>query len=73
MKYTVEFDRIGRSRPLPLVVDTDKGDIGAQILSCARPHLVSRDVVVHYSVEEGRGFILCGFQNGGDFTIEATQ
>lgn len=69
MKYTVTFERVDRKHSLPpLDVDGDS-DIGEQIHDYVRPHLVSRRIDIHYSLQDGTGFILCGFHDGGQFTI----
>jgi hypothetical protein len=70
--YRVTFDRIGRNHNVkPLTVEVDGPDhLASEIYHYAKPHLLSGfpDVVV--DLEAGRGSILCGFNNGGTFTVE---
>ncbi|MGW3808819.1 hypothetical protein [Micromonospora sp. NPDC005113] len=70
-QYLVEFDRIGRSRDVsPIVVSAlDADDLAAQIHRFARPYLMSRDVSVWLGMDNMRGGITCGFNNGGTFTL----
>ncbi|GAA4059719.1 hypothetical protein [Actinomadura miaoliensis] len=76
--YRVTFDRIGRTGgrngtepPAPLVARVLSADgLAERIYEYARPHLRSRDVEVVVDLEELRGSILCGWNNGGTFTIE---
>ena len=70
-KYTVAFTRIGRTRNVPpLVVQAADADALAKaIYKHARPYLASRDVEVIVDLDKMCGWICCGFNNGGDFTI----
>lgn len=73
--YRVIFDRIGRSRdvaPLEMEIDVNGPNHLAELIhQYARPHLLSRDVEVVVDLEQGKGWIICGFNNGGTFTIES--
>lgn len=71
MKYTINFDRIGRQRNIdPLTVDADNADdLAAKVYRFARPRLASRDVEVFCDLATGHGWITVGFHNGGSFTI----
>lgn len=71
--YRVEFDRIGRTHDVtPLVTKADDADVLAEtIYRYARPHLRSRDVEVVVDLQAMTGWIFCGFQVGGHFTIHA--
>ncbi len=73
--YRVEFDQVGRTHDvLPLVAQAaGADDLAEQVYRHARPHLRSRDIDVHVDLELGRGWIQCGFHNGGTFRIEATS
>jgi hypothetical protein len=72
-RYRLTFDRIGRNHDVaPLDLDLDDPDeIAEKVYRHARPHLRSRDVEVHIDLDAGRGFIFCGFHNGGTCTITA--
>lgn len=69
--YLVTFDRIGRNHNVePLNVQSDgPNHLAEQIYHYARPHLRSRDVDVVVDLDAGSGHILCGFNNGGTFTV----
>ncbi|TDD68584.1 hypothetical protein [Actinomadura rubrisoli] len=77
--YRVTFQRIGRTGgrdgtapPEPLVARVLNADVLAdRIYQYARPFLRSRDVEVAVNLDEMRGLILCGCNNGGTFTIES--
>lgn len=71
--YTVTFDRVGRKHDVaPLVVEAaDAFDLAERIYGYVRPHLASRDVEV-ITPDEGTGYINCGFNNGGSFTVSRT-
>ena len=72
IRFTCTFQRIGRDRPGPLTTEaTDADDLAEKVYRYARPHLRSRDVEVVVDLAEKRGFILAGFHNAGDFTVEA--
>jgi hypothetical protein len=70
-QYTVTFRRVGRNHDVaPLTTEAGDADqLAEQIHRHARPHLRSRDIEVHVDLEQMRGQILAGFNNGGDFTI----
>jgi len=69
--YTVTFDRVGRHHDVPpLTVTGGESVLDVALSKVARQHLASRDVEILYSLEELKGFFLCGVQNGGNFTIE---
>lgn len=72
-QYTVAFTRIGRSHDVaPLSVGARDADhLAEQIYRYARPHLRSRDVDVLVDLDKMQGWITVGFNNGGDFAIEA--
>lgn len=70
----VVFDRIGRHRiaePLLVLDAQDADDLAERIFAYARGYLLSRDVTVNVDLAEGRGNIVCGFNSGGTFTIQA--
>lgn len=69
--YIVAFDRIGRThKPASLMVTADSADqIAEKIHTHARHFLLSRYYEVHVDLAQGKGWILCGYQNGGEFTI----
>jgi len=69
--WLVTFERIGRTHdvaPLRVAVK-DADELAERIYRHARPYLRSSDVQAVVDLAEGRGFILCGFRNGGDFTV----
>jgi hypothetical protein len=68
--YRVKFDRIGRNHYVPdlLTEARDFDHLSEQVYRYARPHLASSDVDVTID-SIGRGFISCGFNNGGRFTV----
>jgi hypothetical protein len=69
--WLVTFERIGRTHdvaPLRVAVE-DADELAERISRYARPYLCSSDVQAVVNLAEGRGFILCGFNNGGDFTV----
>jgi hypothetical protein len=76
--YRVTFTRIGRTggrdgtpAPAPLVARVvDADGLADRIYAYARPHLRSSDFDVVVDLEQMRGFITCGFSNGGRFAIE---
>jgi hypothetical protein len=72
--YRVTFDRVGRNHDVaPFEAEVvHLEDLAERIYKHARPHLRSRDVEVVVDEEEMHGWILCGFNNGGTFTIERT-
>jgi hypothetical protein len=78
ISYRITFDRIGRQGgrdgsepPAPLVARVLEADgLAARIYTYARPYLGSREVEVLVDLEAMRGSILCGWNNGGTFTIE---
>lgn len=72
-RYCVTFTRIGRNHNvLPLVAAADDADQLADLIyRYAFPRLRSQDVDVVVDLDAMRGDILCGFQSGGSFTIEA--
>lgn len=86
--YTVTFDRIGRSRNVaPMTVQVEDADkaspediadgLAEVIYKYARPHLRSRDVEVVVDLDDlegpGKGYIFCGFNNGGTFTVAVEE
>lgn len=51
-----------------------EGDaLAERIYRYARPWLRSSDVEVFVNFEKHCGFIMCGFRNGGDFTVDEVQ
>lgn len=75
--YRVVFERIGRTHDVPALEVTSRagavreGDaLAERIYHHARPWLRSHDVEVFVDFEKNRGFIMCGFRNGGDFTVD---
>ena len=72
--YTITFDRIGRRHDVgPLIVTGTEREMANAVYELGGRFLVSSDYDVLYSVEEGKGFFLCGAQSGGNFTIEAVD
>jgi len=81
--YTAVFDRVGRTHdvaPLKVAVpnhllDQDDGAaadfIAESVHQYVRRKLVSRDVEVIVDLDNRRGQIFCGFQDGGTFTINS--
>lgn len=73
--YVATFDsgRIGRTHdvpPLTIEVPTpDAGDVAEKVYRFARPKLASRDMQVDVDLDKMRGWISCGFHNGGTFTL----
>lgn len=69
--YEVTYNRVGRRRDLPPLQASAKSadELAEHIHKNVRPHLASRDVRVTVDLEAMRGGILCGWNNGGDFTI----
>ena len=51
-------------------IDNDADGLADRIYDYARPYLRSRDVEVVVNLEGMRGWITCGWNNGGSFTIE---
>lgn len=74
-RYRVTFNRIGRNHNVaPLLVDVDGPNHLAELIhQYARPHLLSRSFEVHVAPEDGKGLILCGFNNGGTFSVESVS
>lgn len=78
--YRVHFERVGRTHDVPALEVTSRagtvrqGDVLAErIYHHARPWLRSSDVEVFVDFEKHSGFIMCGFRNGGDFTVDQVQ
>lgn len=73
--YRIEFERIGRNRNVaPMVAKVENADqLADYIHRHARPHLRSRDYEVELDLDEGKGWIACGFHCGGEFTITRMQ
>ena len=73
--YRVTFDRIGRNHGVEPLTATagDADELAEAVYRYARPHLASRDVEVVVDLAAGSGFIFCGFNNGGTFTIETAE
>lgn len=71
-KYTIRFDRIGRTHDVPpLHTEAEDAELLAGVIyRYARKYLGSRDVNVLADLDEMRGSIICGMNNGGSFTIE---
>jgi hypothetical protein len=77
-RYLITFERVGRhggrdgsTPPAPLTVETDDNDqLVLQVLAYARPFLASRGLEITIDLDEGRGWLLAGFRNAGEFTIE---
>jgi len=74
-EFTVRFDRIGRNHNVkPLIVEArNADDLENKILRYARKWLVSRDVDIEFDPDKNNGFIVCGFHDGGSFTVESTM
>jgi hypothetical protein len=72
--YTITFDRIGRTHnPPPYTVDAASIDIlETKIMKRVRPLLRSRDVEIILNDDVKGGWIACGMQSGGGFTIETS-
>lgn len=70
--YRVTFDRIGRNHAVPPLVAeaADLDSLTHAIYHYARARLRSQDVSVQLDASGERGAILCGFHNGGQFTVE---
>ena len=73
--YTVTFERVGRNHNVaPLTAHAvDADHLAEEIYRYVRPHLRSRDVDVTVDMAEGKGYIHCGFHNGGTFAVAATR
>lgn len=80
-QYRITYERVGRrggrdgsKPPPPLIVQaiTPEG-IADRILADIAPFLLSHDIDVWVDLKEMRGGILCGFNNGGTFTIVKTE
>lgn len=71
-QYRVTYERVGRRRDIPplVVIAAGADHLAELIYDDARPYLRSRDVEVSVDLENMRGIILCGWNNGGTFTIE---
>lgn len=71
-QYRVTYERVGRRRDIPplTVVAAGADDLAERIYDDVRKYLLSRWPEVHVDLEEMRGFILCGFNSGGQFAIE---
>ncbi|MBM0274107.1 hypothetical protein [Micromonospora tarensis] len=71
-RYRVEFTRVGRNHNVP-PLETDPVDgpnhLAEVIYRYATPHLRSREVDVVVDLTKGTGYILCGWNNGGTFTV----
>lgn len=72
-RYRVTFARIGRNHSVePLEAKADDADALAEAIHrYARKHLSSRDYDVDLDLDAGKGCIICGMHNGGEFTIAA--
>ncbi|MGS2645930.1 hypothetical protein [Streptosporangium sp. G12] len=72
-QYRVTYERVGRRRDVPplVVIAAGANHLADLIHADARPYLMSRDVEVYVDLEAMKGWISCGFNNGGQFTIEA--
>lgn len=70
--YRVEFDRVGRRRELPAVeiMAADGQDLAVKVRKIVRPYLGSSDILVSIDMDDGRGWIACGFHSGGDFRVK---
>lgn len=76
LAYRVRFTRIGRNRNAPELLATDVDGpyhLAEKIHAHARPFLMSRDVRVVLEEDMGSGWIFCGFQTGGTFTVEVVE
>lgn len=73
--YRVTFKRIGRTHDAPKLLATVDGPnhLADLIYQHARPYLRSSDVRVVLEEDLLSGWIFCGFQTGGTFTIEAVE
>ncbi|MFI1607807.1 hypothetical protein ACH4YN_37835 [Streptomyces griseofuscus] len=77
-QFRVTYERVGRhggragSRPpAPLECWAIGPDgLAERVSKDVRPYLTSSEVEVHVDLEQMRGFIYVGFNNGGSFTIE---
>lgn len=77
-RYLITFERVGRhggrdgsTPPAPLTVETDDdGQLLLQVLAYARPFLASRGLEITIDLDAGRGWLLAGFRNAGEFAIE---
>jgi hypothetical protein len=72
--YRATFTRIGRNHTVPPLVTgpvANGNELADLIYDYARPHLMSRCVDVAVDLDGLQGNIFCGFQSGGDFTLEA--
>ena len=75
--YRVTYDRVGRrggrdnSAPPPALTTWALGadDLAGLVHLNVRQYLLSRDVWVDVDLSTGRGYISCGFNNGGSFTV----
>jgi hypothetical protein len=72
-QYRVTYERVGRRRDVPplVVIAAGADDLSEKVYNDVRPYLMSRDVEVSVDLESMKGFIFCGFNSGGRFTIEA--
>ncbi|MEU4410683.1 hypothetical protein AB0F88_39785 [Streptosporangium sp. NPDC023963] len=72
-QYRVTYERVGRRRDVPplVVIVAGADDLAEKVYDDVRPYLMSQDVDVSVDLDGMEGFIFCGFNSGGRFTIEA--
>ncbi|MFF5670313.1 hypothetical protein ACFY8S_09275 [Streptomyces hygroscopicus] len=77
-RYQITFERVGRhggrngsKPPAPITVEAADGpDLAAQVLTHSRRYLASRAVEIHIDLDAGCGWLIAGFHQAGEFTVE---
>lgn len=80
-QYLITYERVGRrggrdgsQPPSPLTVQAVTAEgLAGRIYEDVHRYILSPEFEVLVNLEEMRGFISCGFRNGGCFTIEKLQ
>lgn len=73
--YIANFDRVGRNHNVEpfAFAASDADDAAFKVYRYVKPMLASRGVEVSVDLEAMSGQILCGFNNGGTFTLSAAD